>query len=159
MPVTILHLGGAVSRESGEAIGYARPAALSPDITKTTAKRILRHHNHRRIVSGVASDATSASRFLPSGCSPLSEQPPLGVGEAEALAIQARAQHAVLSAQVSDRLALLASDPAGDQQNEELKRSEGHGHRPYQSSATSRELFVTLRSDQVWDSTGSTRRR
>jgi hypothetical protein len=96
---------------------------------------------------------TKAWTALLERCSLLSEQPSLGVGEVERFAIQARAQHAVLCAQVLDRLALLASDPAGEKQDEELKRGGGHGHRRYQSSAASRVLSVIFRRDRVRDAT------
>jgi hypothetical protein len=59
------------------------------------------------------------------GLSLLGEQPALGIGEAKTLVPEPAAQHAVLGAQVLDRFALPATDPAGDQQNEKLKRSGG----------------------------------
>ena len=64
------------------------------------------------------------------GLSVLHEQPSLGIGEAKTPWPEPGAQHAVLGAQVLDRFALPATDPAGDQQNEEVKRSGGcHGRR------------------------------
>jgi hypothetical protein len=53
----------------------------------------------------------------------LGQQPPLGIGEAQTLGPEPGAQHAVLGAQVLDRFALPATDPAGDQHDEELKRA------------------------------------
>jgi hypothetical protein len=50
----------------------------------------------------------------------LGEKSPLGMGEPKTRGAEARAQHAVLGLQELDRLALSATDPAADQQNEEL---------------------------------------
>ncbi len=64
------------------------------------------------------------------GLSVQGEQPSLGIGEAKALGPDPGPEHAVLGAQVLDRFALSATDPAGYQQNKELKRSGGyHGRR------------------------------
>ena len=64
------------------------------------------------------------------GLALLGEQPSLGIGEAKPLLPEPGPQHAVLGAQVLDRFALTATDPACDQQNDELERSGGcHGRR------------------------------
>jgi hypothetical protein len=60
----------------------------------------------------------------------LGEQPSLGMGEPEALVAEPGAKHAVLGAQVLDGLGFLATKPAGDQQNEELKRNGRRHGRP-----------------------------
>jgi hypothetical protein len=62
------------------------------------------------------------------GLSLLREQPSLAIAEAKTLLPEPGPQHAVLGAQVLDGFALPATDPAGEQQNEELKRTDGcHG--------------------------------
>ena len=50
----------------------------------------------------------------------LGEMSPLGASEPKTLGAKACAQHAVLGLQELDRLASSATDPAADQQNEEL---------------------------------------
>jgi hypothetical protein len=49
----------------------------------------------------------------------------LGVGEAQALGAEVRAQHTILGAKGLDGLGLVATQPARDQQDEELKRGGG----------------------------------
>jgi hypothetical protein len=76
------------------------------------------------MVSGVG------QKLSAEGLSLLGEQPALSVAEAKPLRPEPGPQHAVLGAQVLDRFALPATDPAGDHQNEEVKRSRGcHGRR------------------------------
>ena len=86
----------------------------------------------------------------------LGEQPSLGIGEAKTLLPEPGPQHAVLGAQVVDRLALPATDPAGDQQNEELKRSDGcHGRRTIASANRRASHGRESRAIDFWDTTGS----
>jgi hypothetical protein len=58
------------------------------------------------------------------------EETTLRVREAQSLWAEAAAKHEVLRTQVLDRFALLASQPARDQVNQELKRSQGPQARP-----------------------------
>ena len=75
------------------------------------------------------------------GLSLLGEQPALSVAEAKTLGPEPGPQHAVLGAQVLDRFALPATDPAGDQQNEEVKRCGGcHGRRTIARQALKRDV-------------------
>jgi hypothetical protein len=105
-------------------------------------------------VSGVASDAISA-KLSAERLSPLGEQPSLGIGEAKTLGLEPGAQHAVLGAQVLDRFALPAADPAGDQQNEELKRSDGcHGRRTIAQPDRGETHGRKARAIDFWDTTG-----
>jgi hypothetical protein len=53
---------------------------------------------------------------MPSG---FGEEPSLGVREPKTPGTEARTQHAVLGPQELDRLALSASEPARDQQNQD----------------------------------------
>jgi hypothetical protein len=63
-------------------------------------------------------------------------KPSLGAGESKALWTQTRSQHPVLRTQVFDRLALGTAKPAGNEQNQELKRSgKRHGERSYRVDA------------------------
>ena len=55
-------------------------------------------------------------------------QAALGIGQAQALRTEVRAEHVILGAKVREGLGLVAAQPGGDQQDEELKRSSGrHG--------------------------------
>ena len=90
------------------------------------------------MVSGVASDATSASRLRPQRPSGFGEEPSLRVREPKTPGTEAPPEHAVLDPQKLDRMTLSTTEPAGDQQNQELKRRYGrHGHRtlPTQAAA------------------------
>jgi hypothetical protein len=84
----------------------------------------------------------------------------LPVGEPKTLVPQSGAQHAVLGAQVLDGFALPATDPARDQQNEELKRSGGcHGRRTIARRALERDVAPDRpqqRAIDFWNTTGST---
>jgi hypothetical protein len=96
------------------------PVVLRNNLLAVPPKDGLRRRERRHL-----GQKLSAERL-----SPLGQQPSLGIGEAKTLVPEPGAQHAVLGAQVGDRFALPATDPAGDQQNEEVKRSGGrHGRR------------------------------
>jgi hypothetical protein len=97
-----------------------RLSSVSSDLLAVPPKDGLRRRKRRHLPQKLSAE----------GLSLLGAQPSLGIGEAKTLGPEPGAQHAVLGAQVLDRLALPATDPAGDQQNEELKRSGGcHGRR------------------------------
>jgi len=96
------------------------PVVLRSDLLAVPPKDGLRRCERRHISQQLASERLSL----------LGEQPSLGIGEAKTFGPEPGTQHAVLGAQVLDRVALPATDPAGDQQDEELKRSGGcHGRR------------------------------
>jgi hypothetical protein len=63
----------------------------------------------------------SSERFAADG-----EQPALGVAEPQTLGAKARSKHAVFSLKVLERLCLVATQPARDQQDEKVKRRGGH---------------------------------
>src|ERR1019366_1526061 len=84
-------------------------------------------------------------------------QPERGIGEAKTLGPEPGAQHAVLGAQVLDRFALPATDPAGDQQNEKVERSGGcHGRRTIARPFLERDVAPDRpqpRAIDFWDTT------
>jgi hypothetical protein len=93
------------------------------------------------MVSGVASVAISASSFRPRGFPFWASNRRSASAKAKTLGPEPGAQHAVLGAQVLDRFALPATDPAGDQKNEEVKRSGGwHGRRTIARPALERDV-------------------
>jgi hypothetical protein len=93
------------------------PVVLRSDLLAVPPKDGLRRRERRA--------TPSRPEAFGEGLSFLGEQPSLGMGEAKTLGPEAGPGHAILGAQVLDRFALSATDPAGDQQNEELKRSGG----------------------------------
>jgi hypothetical protein len=97
-----------------------RPAAGRSRLPSYLAATFSRYQ--RKIVSGVASDATSASRFRPSGPAPFGEETTLRVREAQTRWAEAASKHSVLHPQVLDRFALPANQPAcNEEDNQELK--------------------------------------
>jgi hypothetical protein len=80
---------------------------------------------------------------------PLREQPSLGIREAKTLGPEPGPQHAVLGAQVLDRFALAATDPASDQQNEEVKRSGGCHGRDISSARSRRDARPKIGRDRL----------
>jgi hypothetical protein len=76
--------------------------------------------NQRKMVSGVASDATSARRLRPRGLPFSPSRRRSASAKRRALGAEVRAQHTVLGTEVLDGLALMATQPARDQQDEEL---------------------------------------
>jgi hypothetical protein len=96
------------------------PVVLRSDLLAVPPKDGLRRRERRHLGQKLSAE----------GLSFLGEQPSLGIGEAKTLGPEAGLEHAVLGAQLLYRFALSATDPAGDQQNDELKRSGGcHGRR------------------------------
>jgi hypothetical protein len=87
-----------------------------------------RSRYQRKIVSGVASEAISASSLRPSGLALLDEQAALGIVESQPLGAEAGAKHAVFGAQVLDGFTLATAQPTGHHQNQKLKgRRNRHG--------------------------------
>ena len=115
-----------------------RPIVLCGDLLSVPAQDRLgrRERCHQR-------QSLSTERF-----SLLRKQPSLRVGQSKAFGPQPRPQHAVLGAQVLDGFALGATEPAGDQQDEELKRSGGrHVYRLYRSARPPRVTESRLQSE------------
>jgi hypothetical protein len=92
---------------------------------------------HRRIVSGVASDATSASRLRPSGL-PASERSRRSASVNRRRRGPRRARSTRFSTRKKlARLTLSTTEPAGDQQNQDLKRRYArHDHRTLPTKAS-----------------------
>ncbi len=93
------------------------PVVLRSDLLTVPPKDGLRRRQRRHLGQMLSAERLSF----------LGEQPSLGIGEAKTLGPEPGPEHAVLGAQVLDRFALPATDPASDQRNEELK---GHHGRP-----------------------------
>jgi len=93
------------------------------------------------MVSGVASDATSASRLRPSGF-PVSARSRRSASVNRRRRGPRRARSTRFSSAKTRSLALSASEPAGDQQNQELKRRGGrHDRRTLPTQPPQRTQF------------------
>jgi hypothetical protein len=122
------------SKEQPLAGRPGRPRIQLPSYFAATCSRVPPKDGLRRRERRHLGQKLSAERL-----SFVGEQPSLGIGEPKTLGLEPGPQHTILGAQVLDRLALPATDPAGYQQNEELKRSGGcHGRRTIPSPIAGR---------------------
>ena len=123
------------------------PIVLRSDLLAVPPKDGLRRRERRHLGQKLSAE----------GLSLLGEQPSLGIGEAKTLGPEPGPQHAVLGAQVLDRFALPATNPAGDQQDEKLKRSGGcHGRRTIAHPGREGRTAENRRAIEFWYTTGST---
>lgn len=123
------------------------PVVLRSDLLAVPPKDGLRRRKRRHLGQQPSAE----------GLSFLGEQPSLGIGKAKTLGPEPGPQHAVLGAQVRDRFALPPTDPAGDQQNEEVKRCGGcHGRRTIARRTLKRDVapdWPQSRAIEFWYST------
>jgi len=85
-----------------------------------------------------------------------SEQPTLGIGEPKTLGTEARAKGTVFSLKVLERLGLMATQPAGDEQDEKVKRRGVHRVADH-TRPRSRENRLKLAALDFWNTTGTGR--
>src|SRR5580704_10612997 len=125
----------------------ATPFVLRGDLLAVPSKDGLRRRERRHLGQQLSAE----------GLALLGEQPSLSVAEAETLGPEPGAQHAVLGPQVLDRLALPATDPAGDQQDDELKWTGCHGLRTIAQPDRGETCGRKSRSIDLWDTTQTAR--